>query len=68
MCSPWKRKEANRLFWMVKGHLIPKTEPDDIVEGYYESYFKRLWNNTERTEYALDGFEELFKKTLDNPQ
>ena len=36
MCSPWKRKEANRLFWMVKGHLIPKSEPDDIVEGYYE--------------------------------
>jgi hypothetical protein len=62
MCSPWKRKEANRLFWMVKGHLIPKTEPDDIVEGYYESYFKRLWNNESQ---CLDlyerGFEQAYK-------
>jgi hypothetical protein len=47
---------------MVKGHLIPKTEPDDIVEGYYESYFKRLWNNESQclTEYE-DGFEQAYQ-------
>lgn len=62
MCSPWKRKEANRLFWMVKGHLIPKTEPDDIVEGYYESYFKRLWNNESQClDLYEDGFEQAYK-------
>ena len=54
MCSPFVRKEANRLFWLVKGHLIPISEPDDIVEGYYESYFKRLWNNESG---CLDQYE-----------
>ena len=60
--QPLKRKEANRLFWMVKGHLIPKTEPDDIVEGYYESYFKRLWNNESQClgEYER-GFEQAYQ-------
>jgi len=62
MCSPWKRKEANRTVWLVKGHLIPKSEPDDIVEGYYESYFKRLWNNESQCldEYEI-GFEQAYK-------
>jgi hypothetical protein len=56
------RKEANRLFWLVKGHLIPISEPDDIVEGYYESYFKRLWNNESQclSEYER-GFEQAWK-------
>ena len=43
MCTPEVRKEANRRFWLVKGHLIPKTENDNTVVGYYESYFRRLW-------------------------
>lgn len=62
MCSPFVRKEANRLFWLVKGHLIPISEPDDIVEGYYESYFKRLWNNESQclSEYER-GFEQAWK-------
>lgn len=57
MCSPYVRKEANRLFWLVKGHLIPISEPDHIVEGYYESYFKRLWNNESG---CLDVYESGF--------
>jgi hypothetical protein len=62
VCSPFVRKEANRLFWLVKGHLIPISEPDDIVEGYYESYFKRLWNNESQclSEYER-GFEQAWK-------
>ena len=62
MCSPFVRKEANRLFWLVKGHLIPISEPDNIVEGYYESYFKRLWNNESQclSEYEK-GFEQAYK-------
>jgi hypothetical protein len=57
MCSPYVRKEANRFFWLVKGHLIPISEPDHIVEGYYESYFKRLWNNESG---CLDQYESGF--------
>ena len=62
MCSPFVRKEANRLFWLVKGHLIPISEPDNVVEGYYESYFKRLWNNESQclSEYER-GFEQAWK-------
>lgn len=62
MCSPFVRKEANRLFWLVKGHLIPISEPDDVVEGYYESYFKRLWNDESQclSEYEC-GFEQAWK-------
>ena len=59
MCSTYVRKEANRLFWLVKGHLIPISEPDEIVEGYYESYFKRLWNNESK---CLDIYEEGFEQ------
>ena len=62
MCSPWKRKEANRMFWLVKGHLIPRSETDETVEGYYESNFKRLWNNESQCldNYEL-GFEQAYK-------
>tara|TARA_B110000902_G_scaffold81424_1_gene96639 strand:+ start:1191 stop:1451 length:261 start_codon:yes stop_codon:yes gene_type:complete len=58
MCSPFMRKEANRYFWLVKGHLIPKVESDKIVEGYYNSYFKRLWNNESQ---CLDAYEKGFE-------
>jgi hypothetical protein len=62
MCSTYVRKEANRFFWIVKGHLIPISEPDDVVEGYYESYFKRLWNNESQclSDYE-HGFEQAYK-------
>lgn len=58
MCTPYERKEANRYFWMVKGHLIPKTEDDETVVGYYNSYFKRLWNNESG---CLADYEEGFE-------
>lgn len=61
MCTPFVRKEANRLNWLVKGQLIDKSESDDTIERLYDSYFKRLWNNTERSEYGLAGFEAAYK-------
>ena len=61
MCSPEVRKEANRLNLMVKGQLIDKSEPDSVVEYLYDSYFKRLWGNHERSQYADIGFEEAYK-------
>ncbi len=62
MCSPFVRKEANRLNWLVKGHLININESDKTVERIYNSYIERLWNNTERSEYGLIGFEAAYKK------
>jgi hypothetical protein len=56
------RKEANRLNWLVKGHLININESDKTVERIYNSYIERLWNNTERSEYGLIGFEAAYKK------
>lgn len=61
MCSPKVRKEANRLNWMVKGQLIDKSEPDSVVEYLYDSYFKRLWGNHERGQYAEEGFNEAYE-------
>ena len=58
MCSPFVRKEANRYFWLVKGHLIPKQESDEIVVRYYTSYFKRLWNDESQ---CLDTYERGFE-------
>ena len=63
MCSPFIRKEANRYYWLVKGQLVPKSEPDTVVEDYYRSYFKRLWNNESgcMDEYER-GFEQAYKR------
>ena len=55
MCSPFKRKEANRFYWIVKGSLIPRSWPDKEVEGIYESYMKRIWGNHENCVHE-DGF------------
>jgi len=61
MSTPFVRKEANRLNWLIKGQLINKSESDKTVEQLYDSYFKRLWNNTERSEYGMIGFEQAYK-------
>ena len=65
MCSPFVRKEANRFNWMIKGKLIDRSWSDKAVEQTYDSYFKRLWNNNERSEYGLEGFDKAYKKVLD---
>jgi hypothetical protein len=61
VCSPFVRKEANRLNWLIKGKLIDKSESDSVVEQTYDSYFKRLWGNNERAEYGATGFEAAYK-------
>ena len=65
MCTPEVRKEANRLNWMVKGKLIDESESDSVVEYIHDSYFKRLWGNIERSQYALEGFEAAYEMRLD---
>lgn len=51
-------KEAYRLFWLVKGHFASH----ETVMASADSYFKRLWNNNERLEYGLEGFEEEWQQ------
>lgn len=66
MCSPYVRKEANRLNWLVKGHLLhPKTSDKD-TEATYNSYIKRLWGNNERAVYGEIGFEAAWKAREDD--
>ena len=61
MCSPFVRKEANRFYWIVKGHLIPESWKDEDVESIYNSYMKRLWGNHENCVHEV-GFETAWKK------
>lgn len=60
MCSPYVRKEANRLNWIVKGHLCDLSWSDEDVEKTYHSYFKRLWGNNESYIHEA-GFDAAYK-------
>ena len=40
-------KEANRLFWIVKGHLIPDAYSQKDVSAILDSYTRRIWGNIE---------------------
>lgn len=55
-------KQEYRLFYMVKGHL--NTSHTTIMLSA-DGYFRRLWNNNEAYLHE-EGFEEAFKKVLDN--
>jgi hypothetical protein len=55
------QKEAYKLYWLVKGHFANH----ETVMNSADSYFKRLWNNNERAEYGMVGFDEAYKKVLD---
>jgi len=59
--TKWEIKEANRLFWMVKGHLIPMSWSEKDVNAIYESYFRRLWGNHE-VGIREAGFEAAYKE------
>ena len=61
--SPEKLKEANRIFWMVKHHLIPHTWSEDAIIDMQNDYFRRLWYNNEAYQYE-EGFEEAYAKYL----
>ena len=55
-------KEANRIFWMVKGSLIPESWSDEAITQSYDSYFKRLWCN-QSSELLMSGFEEAWEES-----
>ena len=54
-----ERKEANRLFWIIKGHLIPEDWSDDDIASISDSYIKRVWGNHEAC-YREEGFEKAW--------
>jgi hypothetical protein len=58
-----EKKEANKLFWMVKGQLIPDDWSDVQIEQTRTAYFDRLWGNHE-TCYREDGFEEAWNNKM----
>jgi hypothetical protein len=59
-------KEANRVFYAVKGHLIPDEYSQYDIDKMYESYTKRLWGNHEAS-IGDDDFEELWALCYKNP-
>ena len=58
----FQRKEANRFYWMVNGHLIPESWSDEDIMKTYESYFARLWGNHERAQHSALGFEAAWAR------
>ena len=54
-------KEANRVFFAVKGSLIPYEYSQYDVDEMYKSYVKRIWGNHEA--FNCDAqFEEAWAK------
>lgn len=56
-----EHKEANRYFWIVKGHLIPDSWQEKEIMSVYNGYFERMWGNHENCVHE-DGFEEAYSK------
>ena len=54
-------KEANRFYWIVKGHLIPDSWDDKDVLRIYDSYMVRIWGNHENC-VNEDGFEKAWNE------
>lgn len=63
MLSESEIKFANRLYWQVKGHLIPDSWKDDEnqLQEIIQSYTTRLWGNHE-ADIHLEGFEQAWSK------
>jgi hypothetical protein len=66
MTTEAERKEAYRLFWMVKGMIA---ENENTAMASADSYFKRLWfdgsNGAPLYEYE-QGFEQAYNGRFHN--
>ena len=60
-----KNKEANRIHYAVKGHLIPDDWSQSDIDKMHAQYIKRLWGNCERLEYTEEPFEKLWSEKYD---
>ena len=61
--SKEKYKEANRIYYAIKGQLIPEGWSDKDINRMVENYTQRLWYNHERMVYTEDKFEKLWAVT-----
>tara|TARA_R110002096_G_scaffold333586_1_gene527546 strand:- start:122 stop:328 length:207 start_codon:yes stop_codon:yes gene_type:complete len=52
-------KEANRLFWMVKGMLIPDHFDEKDIKWVLDSYTRRVWYNHEVND---EGFDDAWRE------
>ena len=52
------RREAYRMFWIVKGHF---NTTEQCIFDCYDGYFRRMWNNNEAYIHE-EGFEEAYNK------
>ena len=57
------RKEATRLFWLAKGHLIPEGHSEDEITEIYDIFLKRAWYNTEAYIHE-EGFNGAYERRL----
>ena len=55
-------KEANKIFYAVKGHMIPNTWSQGDVIKMVDNYIVRLWNNNERIPNIEEKFEKAWKE------
>lgn len=61
--TPEIEKEANRLFWSIKGALIPQGWNEENILSVYKSYQQRASNSGEAWVHE-DGFEEAWKARM----
>lgn len=62
--TPTQLKEANRLFWIVKGHLVPSDWSEQDIISMQDSYLRRIWGNHEAA-FHEDGFESAWQAKVD---
>lgn len=56
-------EHANRLFWIVKGRLVPEGWSDKTIQDMVKDYTKRVWYNEESYIYE-EGFEKAWQNHL----
>lgn len=57
-----KHKEANKIYYAIKGQLIPDTWSQKDIDRMLKHYTKRLWGNNERLVYIEERFEKAWKQ------
>ena len=57
-----KQKEANKIYYAIKGQLIPDTWSQKDIDRMLKHYTKRLWGNNERLVYIEERFEKTWKQ------
>jgi len=54
-------RDRHRVFFSVKGMLIPKEYSAKDIEDMYYSYIKRTWGNHEIHINAQEDFDKLWE-------